>query len=76
MNGKKARALRKIFRAQGAYSEEPQYKVQKVKKIAYLPNPMTGVPIAMPVEREIIYNMSKYGYRRAKKDYAKGLIRF
>jgi len=75
MNSKKARALRKLFREQNAYSEKPQYKARKFKRIIYPRDPVTGKPIAQTVERKIIYNISKYAYRKAKKDYVNKLIK-
>lgn len=65
MNQKKVKALRKKLGLKLPIKAD--YRVShKVKKIAYLRNPM-GVLVATPVERVTIVNASKYQYRKIKK---------
>lgn len=75
MNGKKARALRKLFKERGLdVMGEAQYKQRSHRRLKYVTNETTGKPEAKVVSRLEIQNHTKLPYRRAKKLYKQGEI--
>ena len=71
MNGKKAKALRRLAKAHGHFKNEPEYRVQETKKMVYFTD-KTGKPQAQQVSKYTIINVSKIVYRRMKKAYNNG----
>lgn len=73
MNGKKAKAIRRLAKAHGHFKKEPEYKVKETKKMVYY-NDKDGKPQAQQVSRFTVYNASRTVYRRMKRAYNDGLI--
>jgi len=66
MNAKKVRELRREMRAEGLYSEAPNYKQKLTRKVVYIQDHLGNIE-ARPVEKVTLINLSKYRYRRIKK---------
>lgn len=72
MNGKKAKALRKLLKEDGKYKREAEYvKGPTVRKTIHTVD-AAGKPHLQQVERVTIINKSKYFYRQLKKKYKNG----
>lgn len=73
MNGKKAKAIRRLAKAHGHFKNEPEYKVKETKKVVYAPD-KNGLMKAHQVSRFTVINTSKLVYRRMKAAYIAGLL--
>ena len=73
MNGKKAKAIRRLAKQHGHYKTEPEYRVKETKKVMYVTD-KDGNPKAQQVSRYTIINTSKIVYRRMKQAYKQGLL--
>ena len=73
MNGKKAKAIRRLAKAHGHYKTEPEYKVQETKKMVYFTD-KNGKPQAQQVSKYTIINVNKIVYRRMKQAYINGQL--
>jgi hypothetical protein len=71
MNAKKAKAIRRLAKQEGKFQLEPNYKVIETKKMIYGFD-KNGKPMAQPVVRNTLINLSRIEYRRLKKAYANG----
>ena len=72
MNGKKAKALRRLLKEDGRYKKEAEYVAgPKVKKKIHTVD-ASGKPQLHEVERVTLINKSKYFYRQLKKKYKNG----
>ena len=73
MNGKKAKAIRRLAKEHGHFKNEPEYKVKETKKVIYVTG-KDGNPQAEQVSRYTIINTSKIVYRRMKQAYNNGQL--
>lgn len=73
MNGKKAKAIRRLAKANGHFKTEPEYRVKTTKKMMYGID-KNGLPTAQEVQRNTVINVSKIIYRRMKQAYSEGLL--
>ena len=73
MNGKKAKALRRLAKANGKYATEPEYRVKETKKVVYYTD-KDGSKKATQVSKYTIINANKIVYRRLKAAYKNGEI--
>ncbi len=73
MNGKKAKAIRRLAKEHGHFKKEPEYKVKETKKVVYAPD-QNGLMKAHQVSRFTVINTSKIVYRRMKAAYIAGLL--
>lgn len=71
MNGKKAKAIRRMAKESGHFKTEPDYRVKETKKMMYFVDEK-GTPRAQEVKRQTIINVNKIIYRRMKKAYING----
>lgn len=71
MNAKKAKAIRRLAKTAGHYQKDPAYRVKEVKKLQYYTD-KEGNPQTTVVSRFIVYNTSRYVYRRMKQSYKNG----
>ena len=71
MNGKKAKALRRLAKANGQYKTEPDYRMKETKKVAYYTD-KDGTRKATQVSRITVINANKIVYRRMKAMYKAG----
>lgn len=71
MNGKKAKAIRKLAKAHGHFKTEPEYRVKETKKVVYYTD-KDGSKKATQVSRHTVINTSKIIYRRMKAAYKNG----
>jgi len=72
MNGKKAKALRRLAKENGNYQKEPVYREYVTKKLAY--GMENGKQVVKEVEKITLINTSRLMYRRIKKTYKDGLF--
>lgn len=73
MNAKKAKAIRRLAKKAGHYQKDPVYRVKEVKKVQYYTD-KDGKPQSAVVTRPILYNTSRYVYRKMKAAYKNGQL--
>jgi len=71
MNGKKAKAIRRMCRELGHYKDEPEYVAKKHKRIAHVIQDDGSLKL-QEVEKLTIVNKSRVAYRKAKRMYKNG----
>jgi hypothetical protein len=71
MNGKKAKALRRLAKQLGHYNNDNEYKVRETKKVVYYTE-KDGTKKATQVSRYTIINPGKIVFRRMKQAYKNG----
>jgi hypothetical protein len=71
MSQKKVKAIRRLAKQEGKYNKEPNYKLIETKKMMYGTD-KNGKPMAYPVVRTTLINLSKLEYRKMLKTYANG----
>ena len=71
MNAKKAKALRRLAKANGVLKTEPDYRAKETKKMVYTLD-KDGKPMAYEVKRQTIININRTAYQQMKKDYYNG----
>ena len=71
MNGKKAKAIRRLAKQEGKFQKEANYKVIQTEKVIYGTG-TNGMPTAQRVTRNTLINLSKLEYRQMKKAFKNG----
>ena len=78
MNGKKAKAIRRLFKDQ-LYDKDGRYKTtadlrvgKEGKKMVHYIDPETKLPKTETVKRVVVINANKYKYRLDKRAYLNG----
>jgi hypothetical protein len=71
MNGKKAKAIRRMAKEAGHFKTEPDLRVKETKKMAYGLD-SNGKRTVQEVTRQTLINMNRIIYRRMKKAYKNG----